>query len=217
MERIYLEEDKIKKFKFWNNYNEVVPTNFIGSWDIKNEKLCKRIINFFEENESLQLTGSVTDIPDKIGKKTTDITISPNNLKDIKFKYLNEYIYQLHKCFIDYLDQWPLLKTVFDKMHVGSFKIQKYSANDHFPRIHTGRASLKSSHKVFAWMTYLNDVNDGGATNFSHYDIKIKPETGKTLIWPAEWTHAHSDESVKSGVKYIVKGWIHFPPSDEIS
>ena len=41
-------------------------------------------------------------------------------------------------------------------------------------------------------MTYLNDVEDGGTTDFDYYKVKIKPECGKTLIWPAEWTHAHT-------------------------
>ena len=62
-------------------------------------------------------------------------------------------------------------------------------------------------------MTYLNDVNDGGRTCFDHYKIKIKPEIGKTLIWPAEWTHAHSGEIVNSGVKHIVTGWMNLPYS----
>ena len=60
--------------------------------------------------------------------------------------------------------------------------------------------------EVFAWMTYLNNVEDGGKTNFKHYDIKIKPEIGKTLIWPAEWTHAHAGEVLNSGVKYVITG-----------
>ena len=60
-------------------------------------------------------------------------------------------------------------------------------------------------------MTYLNNVDDGGNTHFTHYDLKIKPEVGKTLIWPAEWTHAHCGEILNSGVKYIITGWMHFP------
>ena len=39
----------------------------------------------------------------------------------------------------------------------------------------------------------------------------IYKEIGKTLIWPAEWTHAHTGEVLKGGTKYIVTGWLHFP------
>jgi hypothetical protein len=62
-------------------------------------------------------------------------------------------------------------------------------------------------------MTYLNDVEDCGTTSFTHYDIEVKPQKGKTLIWPAEWTHAHSGNLVTKGVKYIITGWMHFPES----
>ena len=58
--------------------------------------------------------------------------------------------------------------------------------------------------------TYLNDVNDGGTTDFDHYGLKIKPEQNKTLIWPAEWTHAHTGSVLKSGTKYIITGWFDF-------
>ena len=103
-----------------------------------------------------------------------------------------------------------MIKTV----DVPSFNIQKYSRGDHFASLHSERTSLDTLHRLFAWMTYLNDVDDGGQTNFSHYGIKIKPQIGKTLIWPAEWTHAHTGEVLKSGTKYIVTGWIHFPIPD---
>ena len=99
------------------------------------------------------------------------------------------------------------------KVDIPAFNIQKYSRGDHFASLHSERTTLNTLHRLFAWMTYLNDVdsNDGGQTNFNHYDIKIKPEIGKTLIWPAEWTHAHTGEILKSGKKYIVTGWMHFP------
>ena len=68
------------------------------------------------------------------------------------------------------------------------------------------RVHITSLHRLFAFMTYLNDVDDGGQTKFDYYDIKVKPETGKTLIWPAEWTHAHSKNNKKW--KKIYHYWV---------
>ena len=68
--------------------------------------------------------------------------------------------------------------------------------------------SLSESHRVFAFMTYLNDVEEGGETSFHHYGIDITPKAGRTLIWPAEWTHAHSGGVVRKGEKYIATGWL---------
>ena len=144
-------------------------------------------------------------------KKTTDINIHPNNLKEEKFLHIKEYIKALHNCYLDYQEQWPFLKDKINTVDIPTFNIQRYNPGDHFSHIHTERSSLNSLHRVFAWMTYLNNVDDGGNTHFTHYDLKIKPEIGKTLIWPAEWTHAHCGEILNSGVKYIITGWMHFP------
>jgi len=189
-------------------------THFIGCWNLENNKLCNEITNFFENNKNLQKPG-VSGVGKNLKiKKTTDIYIYPDNLKKTKFEILKQYIDELHKCFLDYQNQWSFLKSMLNTVYVPGFNIQKYSTGDHFASLHSERTTLNTLHRLFAWMTYLNDVDDGGETNFSHYKIRIKPETGKTLIWPAEWTHAHTGEILKSGTKYIVTGWLHFPAPD---
>ena len=188
--------------------------HFIGSWNLENKKLCSEIINFFEQNKNLQKPGvSGMGMNTKI-KKTTDIRINPNDLEKPKFEVFKEYINELHKCFLDYQNQWHFLKSVIKTVDIPAFNVQKYSQGDHFASLHSERTTLNTLHRLFAWMTYLNDVEDGGRTSFDHYGIKIKPEIGKTLIWPAEWTHAHTGEILKSGTKYIVTGWMHFSSID---
>ena len=204
MERINIIENELNKKK---------GTHFIGSWNIKNDNLCKEIIKFFDENKGLQKKGTTALGTNYTNKKTTDISINPNELKNDKYKCFNSYIDELYKCFIDYQLQWPFLKSLVKNVDIGTFNVQKYSKGDHFSQIHTERTSLESSNRLFAWMTYLDSVEDGGTTNFLHYGIKIKPEIGKTLIWPAEWTHAHSGEILGNGEKHIITGWMNFPYS----
>jgi len=189
-------------------------THFIGCWNLENNQLCKEITDFFENNKSLQKPGSSGRGLNLKIKKTTDITIIPNDLKNPKFGIFKQYINELHKCFLDYQNQWHFLKTMIKKVDIPTFNIQKYLRGDHFASVHSERTTLNTLHRLFAWMTYLNDVEDGGQTNFNHYGIKIKPEIGKTLIWPAEWTHAHTGEILKGGTKYIITGWMNFPISD---
>jgi len=209
MERVDLKKDGSSEF------NGTDQPHFIGSWDIRNDNLCKQIINFFEENKILHRKGATGSGIDPSKKKTTDIGINPDDLKNSKFKCFNNYMDELYKCFIDYQHQWPFMKSIIKDVDIGSFNVQKYAKGDHFSKVHTERGNLQYSDRVFAWMTYLNDVDDGGKTNFAHYDIKIKPEIGKTLIWPAEWTHAHSGEILNNGEKYIITGWMNFPYSKE--
>ena len=187
--------------------------NFIGSWNIENDKLCNEIIKFFEENKSMQRIGITTTGYDPKLKKTTDMVIQPSDLKNKKYSLFNSYFNLLKDCFLDYRNQYPFLNhKFFNRTHIGNFNVQKYNSGDHFSHLHSERVSLDSLHRLFAWMTYLNNVDDGGTTNFEYYDIKVKPEIGKTLIWPAEWTHAHTGSILKSGTKYIITGWIQFAP-----
>ena len=186
--------------------------NFIGSWNLENNDLCKNIINFFENHKEIQVQGLTDGGSKDISiKKTTDISIDPKDLKLKEFSVLKDYIEELFKCFNDYQNQWPFLKKEIKTVDISRFNIQKYLPGDHFAKIHSERTSTNNMHRIFAWMTYLNNVDDGGSTNFTHYGIKIKPEIGKTLIWPAEWTHAHAGEILNSGKKYIVTGWMNFP------
>ena len=185
--------------------------HFIGCWNLENNKLCKDIINFFEKNKGKQTKGIFSGGYNPKEKKTTDITVNPKDLNKPEYACLKNYINELHKCYLEYQNEWPFLKSILKNIHVGSFNIQKYSSGDHFSKFHSERTSLSGLHRLFAWMTYLNETEDGGHTNFDHYGIKIKPEIGKTLIWPAEWTHMHAGEVLKSGTKYIVTGWMHFP------
>ena len=206
MERIDLKKDELSEF------GRTYQPHFIGSWNIRNDNLCKQIINFFEENKIQKKKGTIGNGVDETKKKTTDISISPNDLKNDEFKCFKNYMDELYKCFIDYQHQWPFMKNMIKNLDIRSFNVQKYLKGDHFSAVHTERSNLQFSDRVFAWMTYLNNVEDGGATNFSHYDIGIKPEIGKTLIWPAEWTHAHAGKILNSGEKYIITGWMNFPP-----
>ena len=179
--------------------------HFIGSWNINNDELCKNIIHFFKNNSVLQKKGVTTgNTVNEEVKKTTDITINPESLKSKDYEIFVTYFDHLNKCFLDYKEQYPFLKTFIKKISIGPFNIQKYSSGDHFSRLHSERTSINTLHRLFAWMTYLNDVNEenGGTTDFDSYKIKVKPEQGKTLIWPAEWTHAHYGSILKSGEKF---------------
>ena len=186
-------------------------TNFIGCWNINDDNLCKQIIYFFNNNTSLQTQGKVGVGKDLKIKNSIDITINPKDLEKSEYQIFKKYFEQLHKCYLDYLNQWPNLEKMIKDLDIGQFNIQKYNKGGHFAGVHSERTSIKTVHRVFAWMTYLNDVNDGGSTNFAHFNIDIKPEIGKTMIWPAEWTHAHSGKIVNSEEKYIITGWMHFP------
>ena len=183
--------------------------HYIGCWEIEPLTICDDIMHNFEtKNRAKQSSGIAGEGQVNLTRKDSrDISIAPRDFDSAGNEIFVSYLQSLTKCYRDYTDQWPFLKEVIPSLDVGAFNIQRYEAGQHFNKIHTERSFAKME-REFAFMTYLNDVEDGGSTYFIHYNIQIQPKKGLTMIWPAMWTHAHKGNIVKSGKKYIITGWM---------
>ena len=187
--------------------------HFIGSWQLSDHALCRDIIAFFEDRRADHHAGATGSGVDTAAKQSMDLTIRPRDLDRADHEPLSRYMSALKAMYLDYLAQWDFLAKICPTVHIGNFNIQKYETGGHFRQVHSERTSLATLHRLFAFMTYLNDVDAGGETEFAHFDLAIRPRAGLTLIWPSEWTHAHAARPVEAGCKYIVTGWMHFPDS----
>tara|TARA_B100001250_G_scaffold388115_1_gene386113 strand:+ start:13 stop:609 length:597 start_codon:yes stop_codon:yes gene_type:complete len=183
--------------------------NFIGSWYIEPILICDDLISYFEHNVAKQKHGKSGSGFNPEIKDSVDMSINPKEIILPGNEAFKRYFDQLFECYKNYVQEWTFLNKISERLEIGSFNIQRYKPGQHFKEIHTERLSLDSLHRIFAFMTYLNDVQEGGSTYFSHYDLEIKPQRGLTLIWPAEWTHAHKGNILKEGSKYIITGWMN--------
>ena len=184
--------------------------NFIGSWMIEPPSLCDELITYFESNIAKQHIGVTGGGSDLSVKDRMDIAIAPNQLDLPGNEVFKLYINSLFTCYKDYLVQWPFLAQIAQNLEMGNFNLGRYLRGQHLQKMHTERDSLGNLHRVLAWMTYLNDVDEGGETCFSHYGLNIKPRKGLTTIWPAEWTHAHKGNVLLGESKYMITGWLTF-------
>tara|TARA_B100000678_G_C18099347_1_gene458125 strand:+ start:289 stop:846 length:558 start_codon:yes stop_codon:yes gene_type:complete len=177
---------------------------------IEPPSLCDELITYFESNIAKQHIG-VTGAGHNLSvKDRIDIPIAPNQLDLPGNEVFKLYINSLFTCYKDYLVQWPFLAEIAQNLEMGSFNLGRYQRGQHFQKMHTERDNLDTLHRVLAWMTYLNDVDEGGETYFSHYGLNIKPRKGLTMIWPAEWTHAHKGNVLLGESKYMITGWLTF-------
>mgnify|MGYP001247655689 CR=1 FL=1 len=191
--------------------------SFIGAWNINDDKLMDEFVEFFNSNPEIQSSGKL--IGGKIDrniKDSIDIAIEPKMIaKDEKYKIFKVFFDKLIQCYMDYQKQYDTLER-FHEINLGTFNLRKYLIGGHFKKMHFERTGLSTSHRLFAWMVYLNDLpGGGGETEFQYFDVKIKPEKGKIIIWPAEWTHLHCGQPTKKEDKYIMTGWFHFPDSED--
>ena len=64
--------------------------------------------------------------------------------------------------------------------------------------------------RVLVFMTYLNLPDEGGETEFLFQHKRIEPKLGRTLIWPAYFTHLHRGNPVLKGRKVYLTGWYNY-------
>lgn len=71
-------------------------------------------------------------------------------------------------------------------------------------------------HRVLFWLVYLNDVEQGGETEFLHQGLAVAPREGTLLVAPAGFTHTHRGNPPRSGDKFVLTSWLLFRRAEEL-
>ena len=122
---------------------------------------------------------------------------------------LYNYIYPLYNI------QYPVLQTL--KKHKSKYiKIQKTAPTQGYHFWHCEHDAIGDGNdRILSWILYLNDVEEGGETEFLYQSLRFKPKAGTFLLFPAHFTHTHRGNPPLSGVKYIATGWIQYLNTSE--
>ena len=112
----------------------------------------------------------------------------------------------LDQCLEQYTDEYM---GIYYTGRYSSFyqKLQVTPPGGGFHNWHCEHAATDSMERVLAWMFYLNDIELGGETEFLHQRLRIKPEKGKCVLFPASFTHCHRGNPPLADTKYIITGW----------
>lgn len=99
--------------------------------------------------------------------------------------------------------------------HVGHAQCQYYSM--HHDTIHE-LTGMQPGPRVYTFLMYLSDVEEGGGTVFSRLNFTVAPRKGRAILWPStleehpfeqdERTY-HEALPVTRGVKFAANFWIH--------
>jgi hypothetical protein len=181
--------------------------SFVGGWYIP-ENICDEMMEMHKINKHFHSEGAVgteTNV-DHSKKKSRELVFKAYNF----FNTFPNYTKLLQECLLNYIKKYEYANKT-QKFSVNTtVKIQYYDKNEGFKIFHfenDGLPSFRTRHLVF--MTYLNDVEDGG-TEFKYQNLITPAKKGLTLIWPAQWTHTHRGQISSTKEKYIVTGWFDF-------
>jgi len=177
---------------------------FIKGWYI-DKSICKKLINLFEQDKKNQIKGIIGRGYKPDAKKSTDLII---NIHDSTYNF---YYEALNDCTINYKKNFPELDSYLEKWYVNeTINIQKYKPGEAFFKWHTEQSSVLDATRMLVFMTYLNTVKSKGETEWLYQKLKIKPEEGLTVIWPANWNFVHRGRPADKETKYIITGWYKF-------
>ena len=187
--------------------NEVKPGSFVfEQFDALPADYCAGLIERFETAGDEQYAGRVGQQANQDSgvKRSTDLVVSgKDHWRDVDhrlFRSLATALKELRETF-------PFFKGAFKDMGYG---LQRTVPGEYY-HWHIDGGSHEFSHRQLVAIWYLNDVEGpGGETEFLYQGIKIKPQTGKLLLFPPFWTHEHRGVTLSSGVKYIATTWVIF-------
>lgn len=182
-------------------------------------QFCKNLIEKYETNpQALENraqgtlgTGNWSEQAAKSFKQSEDLYIT--NLSDFRLedKTLNIALAKLTQNYLDYITSFNYgYETLLGGNYEDSgFQMQKTTPAGYYKWHHD-----LIGKRYFTYIFYLNDINHDGETEFVH-GLKIKPEAGKGLIFPASWQYVHRGIAPKDEIKYIATGWISEVPTQD--
>jgi len=182
---------------------------FIGQ-GVVSPQTCEDLIELFKNDPSKRAgtiwQGKVDGLVNSLEKSSTECRY------DILDPALSNYLYELQQVLETYIQQYPYCNSYSPFTIRERVKIQHYKPGEGYVAYHTERGSPDpiNSTRHLVFMTYLNTVSNGGGTEFFHQNLITTAEQGKTLIWPADWTHTHRGVISPTEEKYIITGWYNF-------
>lgn len=193
----------------------VTYDNFIGIYEnAYSQEYCASAIQYFEDmvDSGFVSNRQISENAKKIDKDDSALFCQESQIISAKgcSVLCNEFNGLFWaKYYKDYADNFSVLHSAGEH---GSyhFKIQKTNIGGGYHTWHFESDNRGEAKRILAWMLYLNDVEEGGETEFLYLHKRIKPKAGTLLIWPASFTHTHRGNPPLSNTKYIITGWVEF-------
>ena len=128
------------------------------------------------------------------------------NINIVARKFLDTF---WNICYPKYSEKYSMLQDI-SPHSILDVVIQKTSPGQGYHMWHAEADDIGSRNRILAFNLYLNDVEEGGETEFLYQERRVKPKKNRLVIWPAYFTHLHRGNPPLSGDKYIITGWVEF-------
>ena len=193
------------------NEKTVNITNFIGVYDnYIPEQECNKAIRLYEDQNKFSNTVNRIGFEKAsiLQKQDQQFFAASNNI-DVWWEELKPMVVNFDLAWNHYIKNTGADDAYGVPFHFTNMKIQKTLPTEgyHVWHIEHGKG-FKNEARAFVFSIYLNDVEEGGETEFLHFSKRVKPKTGRIVIWPAAFPYLHRGNPPLSGEKYILTSWM---------
>lgn len=186
--------------------------NFVGIFkNAFSDEFCKKVIKQYEDMAASGHGKTRFAVENASRTWKDDTQVFADDIDYIPLRESTKEFNELFwgKYFPVYEQEYSALKESGRHSNY-AFKIQKTKIGGGYHVWHYESANREMCHRLLTWILYLNDVEEGGETEFLYYPMRVKPKTGTLIIWPTAFTHTHRGNPPISNEKYIVTGWTEF-------
>jgi len=109
-----------------------------------------------------------------------------------------------------YNERVALTLPIPPRSRLENLRIKRYSvdAGDRFQPHFDALDYCSNRYMVFLW--YLNDVSEGGETEFCDLGLRVKAQQGRLLMFPPYWMFQHAGLPPRSNDKYMISTYLLF-------
>ena len=167
---------------------------------------CAQMIESFEKLARLHSRngrGVLTQLEDSAW---TELNVSKVADTDMKALFHNQVIHYLQL----YNERVALTLPIPQRDRIEDLRIKRYfvASGDQFQPHFDAADYTCNRYLVFIW--YLNDVVEGGETDFPDLGMRVNARAGRLMMFPPYWMFQHAGLPPLSNDKYIISTYLLF-------
>jgi hypothetical protein len=190
--------------EFIGIYDESVPIELCNEFveNYEEAKKNRTIIDLTKENDTGLFDGGSQN---ELEREDESMMVTPLSSSIYPRPPVLSYFKFLEECFRCYIKKYNFRFN--GQISTDVFKIHKVKKSEGYHSWHYESAAPHNINRIATYMTYLEAPTKGGETEFLHQSIRVEPTIGRTLIWPAGFTHLHRGNPPIEGEKMYITGW----------
>jgi len=191
-----LQRERSDVRSYIQTFDEALPAAF-----------CAQLIESFTQSVSEQLVRSKGWRAGLEESAWTELDLTPladDAFKGFFYRQIDEYLERYNRSL-------GLTLPVPTSNVIAPLRIKRYIAGsgDGFQPHFDSLGEVASRYLVLLW--YLNDVEEGGETQFCDLGVSVQARAGRLLMFPPYWMYQHAGLPPRSGDKYILSTYLMFP------